>query len=180
MSKINFTKWLRIIHRDLGFLMIGITCVYGISGITLNHMNGKDPSFKTVENSVTLESGLSSEQLKTAWEGNNDLPSLRKIAVLDPEHYRVMLNGGIGVYNKVTGNVDYEVHKRKEFIYWVNRLHYNKINGWNYMGDFFAVSLIFFAVSGIFMVKGKKGILGRGKWYLIAGLIIPILYIIFS
>jgi hypothetical protein len=48
------------------------------------------------------------------------------------------------------------------------------------MGDLFAVSLIFFAVSGLLMVKGKNGIAGRGKWYLIVGIIIPILYIILS
>jgi hypothetical protein len=45
------------------------------------------------------------------------------------------------------------------------------------MGDFFAVSLVFFAVSGLFMVKGKNGLAGRGKWLLLAGILIPLGYI---
>ena len=47
-------------------------------------------------------------------------------------------------------------------------------------GDFFAVSLVFFALSGLFMIKGKNGISGRGKWFLLIGLLIPVLYVIFA
>lgn len=67
--------------------------------------------------------------------------------------------------------------KKRPVVYWFNRLHYNRIQGWNLMGDFFAVSLVFFAVSGLFMVKGKNGLAGRGKWLLLAGILIPLGYI---
>lgn len=46
------------------------------------------------------------------------------------------------------------------------------------MADFFAISLIFFAVSGLFIVSKKNGIAGRGKWFVIAGICIPIIYLI--
>ena len=91
-----------------------------------------------------------------------------------------MLEGGVGVYNSVTGVTEYEVHVKRPVIYWFNRLHYNRVNGWNVMGDFFAVSLVFFALSGLFMMKGKNGIAGRGKWFLLIGLLIPVLYVVFS
>ncbi len=48
------------------------------------------------------------------------------------------------------------------------------------MADIFAGSLIFLAISGLFMVKGKHGITKKGKWYLIIGLLIPILYILLA
>ncbi|MGV8095564.1 MAG: hypothetical protein AB2L24_27245 [Mangrovibacterium sp.] len=48
-------------------------------------------------------------------------------------------------------------------IYWNNQLPYNKVKGWNIMADFFAASLIFFAVSDLLIVKGKNSISGRGK-----------------
>ena len=48
------------------------------------------------------------------------------------------------------------------------------------MADLFAVSLIFFAVSGLFMVPGRKGFLGRGKWFLLVGLLIPAVYVLFT
>ena len=173
------TRWLRIIHRDLGFLMVGICLVYGISGFLLNHMNGKDPAFKTTEATVQLEKGLSNDELAVLW-GDKKLPPLRKVMTIDEEHARLMLNGGVGVYSSATGVADYEVYKKNEFIYWINRLHYNKVNGWTIMADIFAFSLVFFAISGLFMVKGRKGIAGRGKWYLIAGILIPVLYVILA
>jgi len=48
------------------------------------------------------------------------------------------------------------------------------------MADLFAIGLIFFAISGLFMVRGKRGIAGRGKWFLIIGLLIPIAYILLA
>ena len=36
-----------------------------------------------------------------------------------------------------------------------------------------AFSLVFFAMSGLFMIKGKNGIAGRGKWYLLVGCMDP-------
>lgn len=179
-TKNKILKWLRIIHRDLGFLMVGICLVYGISGILLNHMNGKDPAFKTEEGAVKLEPNLAKEDLEIAWNDQKGLPVLRKIMPIDDEHLRLMLEGGVGVYNKTNGTADYEKYTKREFVYWINRLHYNKVKGWSFMGDFFAASLIFFALSGMVMVRGKKGLAGSGKWYLAAGILIPIAYIVFS
>ncbi|MFV0554409.1 MAG: PepSY-associated TM helix domain-containing protein [Mangrovibacterium sp.] len=170
-------KYLRIWHRDLGFLLVGVSLVYAISGILLNHMGGKDPAFKTEEGSVQFERKLNEESLDLLWKQHDNLPELKRIMQLDEDHYRLMLKGGIGVYSASTGLVDYEKHERRELVYWINRLHYSKVKGWNVMADFFAASLIFFALSGLLMVKGKKGIAGRGKWFLIAGLLIPIIYI---
>lgn len=173
-------KWTRVIHRNLGYLMAGVCLVYAISGILLNHMNGKDPAFHTVEATVQLPVELSKEELQTNWNSRKELPEARKIMSVDDEHLRLMLDGGIGVYSKTKGTVDYEKYTKRHFVYWINKLHYNKIKGWSVMADVFAGSLIFFALSGLVMVRGKKGIAGRGKWYLIAGLLIPVIYILLS
>lgn len=178
--KNKITKWARIIHRDLGFLMVGVCLVYAISGILLNHMDGKDPAFKTEEATIELASDLNREELAIAWNDRQNLPSLRKILSIDEDHLRLMLDGGVGVYNIKQGTVDYERHTKREFVYWINKLHYNKVKGWSIMGDFFAGSLIFFAISGLVMVRGKKGIAGRGKWYLIIGLLVPVIYVILA
>ncbi len=172
-------RWLRIFHRDIGYLMVGISLVYGISGILLNHMNGKDPAFKSTYVTLEFPAGLDKEGLAAAWNADGALPALKSTMPLDERHTRMMLDGGIGVYDSGTGTLDYELHKKRPFVYWINKLHYNKVNGWNVMGDIFAGALIFFAISGLFMVRGKKGLLGRGKWFLLIGLLIPILYIIF-
>ena len=178
--KNKITKWARIIHRDIGFLMVGVCLVYAMSGILLNHMDGKDPAYRTQEGTVNLSPDLTKEELIVAWGDKKDLPTLKKILPIDDDHLRLMLDGGVGVYNKSQGDVDYEKYTKREFVYWINKLHYNKVKGWSIMADFFAGSLIFFALSGLVMVRGKNGILGRGKWYLILGLLIPILYIVLS
>jgi uncharacterized membrane protein YhdT len=52
------------------------------------------------------------------------------------------------------------------------------LKGWSPVADFFAVSLLFLAFSGLFLVKGKKGLAGSGKWFLLAGLLVPLLYVL--
>ena len=42
----------------------------------------------------------------------------------------------------------------------------------------FAVSLIIITITGIFINKGKKGIWGRGGIELLAGIIVPILFML--
>ena len=172
-------KWLRVIHRDLGFLMVGVSIIYGISGMIVNHMGGSDPAFKTIEEHIVIEKNLMHSELPQTFESRG-LPAIKRVAQIDQEHSRIMLEGGVGVYNSATGELHYEQHSRRVVVYWFNRLHYNRVKGWSIMGDLFAVSLIFFAISGLFIVQGKKGVSGRGKWYLIVGVLIPILYIIIS
>jgi len=176
----NFSYWLRGIHRNLGFFMVGLCLVYGVSGFMLNHMDGKDPAFKTTEIRVELKKGMDADAITAEWNTDSELPHLKKVIRIDDKHFRIMLEGGIGIYNSLTGVTEYETHEKRFVIYWLNRLHSNRINGWSPMGDFFAFSLVFFAISGLFMVKGKNGIVGKGKWYLLVGLLIPILYVIFS
>ncbi|GHT64130.1 peptidase [Bacteroidia bacterium] len=176
MMKIRY--WLRVIHRDLGFLVVGISLVYGISGIYLNHMNGKDPAFRTEEGSLQLSPNLTRKELEEIWIAQKNLPSLKKILRMDETHSRLMLDGGVGVYSSEDGHLDYEKHTKRVFIYWINRLHYSKVKHWSPVADFFAASLIFLALSGLFIIKGKHGLAGYGKWYLIAGLLVPVIYVL--
>lgn len=169
-------KWLRIIHRDLGFLMVGISLVYAISGIILNHMKDSNPAYKTVEATLNLDKNLSTEDLTKVWNNTEDLPTLKLVREGNKSH-QVLLDGGVGIYNIETGELSYEHHTKRPFVFWINKLHYNQVGGWTIMADIFAISLIFFAISGLFIVSRKHGIMGRGKWYLIIGILIPIIYI---
>ena len=172
----KITRILRIIHRDLGFFVAGISLVYGISGILLNHLGGKDPAFRTEVNTIQLPAHLTEAELSSTWQADKALPALKRIMRIDDERSRLFLEGGVGVYNVANGQLDYEVHKKRPLIYWINRLHYNKVKGWSPVADFFAGSIIALAITGLFMVKGKRSIAGTGKWYLIIGILIPIIF----
>ncbi len=177
MQKITIIKWLRIIHRDLGYFMVGISMIYAISGIILNHMGEYDPAYKTIERTITVDKNIHNEEMLRTLCTEHNLPTLKRTMQIDSEHTQLLLEGGIGVYNNATGILDYESHKRNDFIYWINRLHYSRVGGWSIVADIFAISLIFFALSGLFMIPGRKGIMGRGKWFLLIGLLVPLLYI---
>ena len=156
--------------------MVGITLVYGISGILLNHLNGKDPAFHTVKKSIQFPANLTNLELKEIWEADASLPDLKRIMEIDDNNSRLFLNGGVGVYNSAKGSLEYETHKKRPLIYWINRLHYNKVKGWWAAADIYAGSLILLAITGLFIVKGKRGIAGSGKWYLIVGILIPVIF----
>lgn len=175
-SKKNARKWLRYIHRDLGYFFVGITLIYAISGIVLNHKkNDEDPAYKTEYRNLKLAFNLSPNQLTTYWNDNLfDYPLNRIIP--DGDRYNVYLKGGLGTYDPMNGELKFEIYQKKQWVYFINKLHYNSKKGWVLMADFFAIAMIIFALSGIFLVPGKKGITGRGKWLIIIGVIVPFLY----
>jgi hypothetical protein len=175
----KLTRILRVIHRDLGFFVMGMTLIYAISGILLNHLSGSDPAFSTETATLRFPPNLTNDELTAAWQADNKLPPLKRIMRIDDSRSRLFLEGGIGEYHTADGSLSYERHEKRVLSYWMNRLHYNKVKGWSPVADFFAGSLILLAVTGLFIVKGKKGLAGSGKWYLLIGLLIPILYGLF-
>jgi len=175
----NITRVIRVIHRDLGFLMVGISLVYGISGILLNHLKGKDPAIRTEAKTVQFPANLSESELLAAWQADKSLPAVNTVKRIEAGRSRLFLDGGLGVYDSSKGSIDYQIHKKRPLIYWINRLHYNKVKGWWPVADIFAGSLILLAITGLFMVKGKRGLAGSGKWYLLAGILIPIIFGLF-
>ena len=171
-------KWVRIIHRDLGYLLVGITLIYGVSGFLLNHMNGNDPAFKTTNAHLVFEPQLEKDALAKRWNSRNNLPQLKRVLNGPDGYLRLMLDSGTGLYNISSGEVDYQHYQQRPVIYYINRLHYNKADNWTPVADFFAFSPIFLAISGLFMVPNKNGLRGRGKWFLAAGILIPVIWII--
>lgn len=177
-SKRKLLKLMRDWHRDLGYLMVGISLVYGLSGIMLNHIKTTDPSYRIRKAEITIQKDATKQQVKDRWDAE-DLPT---ITLIKPEgnHWTILCRGGEGAYDTDTGVLSYAVYMKRPLMYWINLLHYNRVNSWTYVADIFAVSLIFFAISGLFLVQGRKGVAGRGKWILMIGFLIPILFIVFG
>ena len=62
-----------------------------------------------------------------------------------------------------------------------NWLHLNRgKKAWTYIADFYAVFLLFLAISGLFMIPGRKGLLGRGAIVALLGAAVPIAYVVLS
>ncbi len=59
----------------------------------------------------------------------------------------------------------------------MTEMHYSPNVIWQWFADIFAIGLFTVAITGLFLIKGKKGIKGIGGIELIIGLAIPfILY----
>ena len=48
-------KWNRIIHRDMGYIFFGMSVIYGLSGIALNHLDDWNPNYIIKIREVILE-----------------------------------------------------------------------------------------------------------------------------
>ena len=78
---------------------------------------------------------------------------------------------GIGVHEKLV---------RRPVFSFMTKLHYNPGRAWTYFADAFAIAMILITLSGICMMKGKKGILGWGGLEFGAGILIPALILLVS
>lgn len=56
--KTNWRLKLRGIHRDVGFLVVGFTLIYALSGLALNHVNDWNPSFSTYSRVIEISQPL--------------------------------------------------------------------------------------------------------------------------
>ena len=51
----NISKFNRITHRDIGYLIAGLTIIYAISGIALNHKHDWNPNYIIENKEFTTE-----------------------------------------------------------------------------------------------------------------------------
>jgi len=63
----------------------------------------------------------------------------------------------------------YENIRRRPLFYQTNVLHRNSVHAWKWASDIFAILLITLNLTGVIILKGKYGITGRGKWFIIMG-----------
>jgi hypothetical protein len=178
-------KWSRFLHRDIGYFFIGTSIIYGLSGIALNHMADWNPSYSVVIKEYTTEIDLrKSDHLKEnillLLDAINNRKNYKKHYFPQEDVIKIFIKGGSSiVVDTQTGDVFAEYLRKRAVFYEVNFLHYNPNYWWMWFSDIFAGALIFLAITSLFMVKGKKGISGRGGIYTVLGIIIPIIFLFF-
>ncbi|KPK79232.1 MAG: hypothetical protein AMS27_18175 [Bacteroides sp. SM23_62_1] len=180
----NLRKWIRIIHRDAGYIFFGMSVIYGLSGIALNHIDDWNPNYIIRTKQIIIDRPPQPESISEKWIiiFLNDLD--RELQYRN--HYfpqdnllKIFLKQGSLTINLASGNGVLETIKRRPIFREVNFLHYNKPKKlWTWFADLFAVALILLAITGLFMIKGKKGITGRGAWLTSLGIVIPLLFLI--
>lgn len=185
--KVAATKlrtWSRTIHRELSFFFSGMVLIYAVSGLYMNHRDTINPHY-TVTLTERVVEGLPSQADFTRADVDALMAEL-EVGERYTKHYfprehqlKVFLKGGSSlVANVATGEVVYESLKRRPLVSPMTTLHYNPGKWWTWFADAFAVALIVITLTGILMLKGKRGLWGRGGIELVAGILLPVLLLL--
>jgi hypothetical protein len=180
----KWRKWVRILHRDIGYIAAGLTLIYAISGIAVNHTADWNPNYY-IEKSTTKIDPIADSVLASRESVFEILKKLGEKGKLkssfspDPNSLNIFVEGNTITVNLKTGEVKQEKVTSRTLIRETNFLHLNAPKEiWTFIADIFAVALGFLAISGLFMIKGKKGITGRGAWLTALGILIPVIFLL--
>jgi len=180
--KKRWRAWLRAIHRDFGYVAVGFTVIYALSGLAINHIKDWDPNFTSTEKTLTIapipDDASDAEAVKRVTDATGTGPP--------DEIYRagdeVRLSYASGTQVTAIGEtVTVQAREARFFLRVANWLHYNRgKKAWTYVADVYAIMLLYLAISGIFMIKGRLGLRWRGAILISAGIAVPLGYVILS
>ena len=157
--------YVRALHRDIGFFVVGLTVVYSLSGIVLVY---RDTDFlkSEVRNEKTLPANTSPDEL-------GKMLRIKGLKVSKAEGDVVHFQEG--TYNKATGLAVYQVKKLPAVLEKFVDLHKimsGRITHW--FAVVFGTMLCFLAVSSFWMHKAGSGMLRRGIYLASAGAILTV------
>src|SRR5512140_1652817 len=125
----NISKLNRITHRDIGYLIAGLTIIYAISGIALNHKNNWNPNY-IIENrkftsaiEVTRET-LNKEIASSILKDVPGAPVYKTWYFPSGDILTIFIEGGSVRLNTRTGEGIIERISKRPLFYQINFLHY--------------------------------------------------------
>ena len=186
-KKALWRPWVRAIHRDIGYVVVGLTFIYALSGLAVNHItdwSDGDPSFRTYSRTIDVKDIPSGEDAAIADElrrrlGIRETP--REVYRASPDQLDVLFDKRSLHLDLAKGTLVDEGQEPRLFLRAANWLHLNRgKKAWTYVADAYAAGLLLLATSGMLMIAGKKGFLGRGAVLVLAGILIPVLYVHFA
>lgn len=174
---------LRGLHRDLGYLLVGLTFVYALSGLAVNHIEDWDPNFEHYELEHALAAPLAEDEAEAA------AAVLEQLGVDEPPADVFLYEQELEIQLEdrslyVDGNAMTILdrgQRARPGLRIANWLHLNRgKQAWTLVADAYAVLLLFLATSGMVMLPGKKGFMGRGWILVLLGAAVPVGYVLLS
>lgn len=182
--KWNWRSTVRSLHRDCGYLAVGFTLIYAISGLAVNHVKDWDPNFTSARTVHQVPLPLPSDEAAAARKVLDTLnlkDPVREARRFGPDQLDIRLDNAVLHVDPTTGRVVMEGQKPRPFLRLANWLHLNRGKAaWTIVADAYAIGLLFLALSGMLMLPGKNGMRGRGGILVALGIAVPALYVILS
>jgi hypothetical protein len=174
-------KLLRILHRDLGYFIVGMTIVYCLSGIFLNHRHDFNPDYKIYSYDFQTEyrnkTNLSEQEIRDVLETFEHNIVYKKHYLNNNGIVKVFIENGEVAINPNTGEGALHYLQKRPIIFGMNKLHKATLGTvWKWGSDVMAFILLFVAISGLFILKGKRGFNRWGWWITIVGFIVPLVF----
>lgn len=177
MAKKGWRRWLRVIHRDVGYLCVGLTLIYALSGIAVNHREDWNPNF-SVERTTWQVDGARDLSAAAILRATGNPEEYRSTFKPDPDTLQIFTPPANYTVDLRSGRVVREVAAKRPVFWESNFLHLNTPGRlWTWVADLFALALAFLAVSGAVFLKGRTGFAGRGKWFTLAGVAVPLFFL---
>jgi hypothetical protein len=179
-------KWRKlnnVIHRDLGYLCFGLTVIYAISGVAVNHIADWNPNYRIERVSSQISpvetTGIAPENIiSSVLSQLGETGQYKDSFLVDQNTIKIFVEGNTITANLKSGRVSQEQVRTRKVLHEMNFLHLNhpkKI--WTWFADLYAVALMLLAGTGLFVLRGKRGITGRGAWLTTIGLVMPVFFI---
>ena len=169
----NWRKLNNALHRDVGYLIVGLTIVYGVSGLAVNHRADWNPSYRMAKRALQIQPIQATERDEMVRQARAALGvgEPRNVFRPDPDTLQLFFDRESFSIDLPTGAVIVDGIRPRPVLYEMNQLHLNTPKGaWTWIADLYALALLFVSVSGLFVLKGKTGITGRGAWLTGAGI----------
>jgi hypothetical protein len=172
------------VHRDLGYLFAVLTVIYAISGIAVNHVEHWNPNYSITvrtHDMAGLPDGAAEVVGAEVLERLAIEDTPKSVIPLGPGRVKIFLEGRTLTVLRAEDRVVDEQAAERTGLFEANYLHLNHGKGfWTWFADLYALALIFLAVSGVLIIPGRNGIRGRGAWFMAAGTLIPLVFLILS
>ena len=161
-TKNKLRKWNNLIHRDIGYFFFGLTIIYAISGIAMNHkvMKHWNPEYvienKNFQTKLDLnKSMITDEKILTLLSEINEKKVFKKYYFPNNNTLKIFIKNGSIIINLKTNKGQLEKINKRPVFNQFDYLHYNPNIWWTFFSDIYAVALIVLAITGLFVIRGK-------------------------
>lgn len=161
-NKKTLAQMMRILHRNVGYYLIGFVLIYSLSGILLIY---RDTNFLKKEISIekTLPTDTDPQKL-------GELLKIRNFNISKEENNLVFFE--TGSFDRTTGKAVYTVKEPMPFFQKFYSFHkQSSKNPLHWISLIFGVLMVFMAISSLWMFKRGSSALKRGIYLTLAGLL---------